>query len=137
MGVVSYIVEEVLLAFTALGSIHTVTGFHLLDLGTVAVLGALAALTALAAFTAFTAAALAGGGSTGGLTGVWAFTAGGGIIHLDLGWLSGAGLLFENRGVGLQGAQLLNLTFDLCAAVVLAAQVFYDIKDLNPTLMQK
>lgn len=59
MTIVSYVLEEILFTFTALSSIHTVLGFHLLHL---AALAALAALTGLAAFAAGALAAVTGGG---------------------------------------------------------------------------
>lgn len=94
MSVVSYILEEILLTFTALSSIHTVWGFDLFQLGAVAgvALAGVAAVTGLAglvAFAAFAAGALAavtgGGRYTSNVTGVCAVAGGvaavAGVLH--------------------------------------------------------
>lgn len=131
MGIVSYILEEVLITLTALSSIHAVVGLELHQLGAVAgvaVLCALAVIAGLAGLVALAAGAVTavtGGGCNdvsavcalaGGVTAV-----GGGLHQLQVGLtLKSRGLLFERGGDGLL-AQVW-LTFDLCAAVVLRAQ---------------
>lgn len=159
MSVVSYILEEILLTFTALSSIHTVWGFDLFQLGAVAgvallcALAGVAAVTGLAglvAFAAFAAGALAavtgGGRYTSNVTGVCAVAGGvaavAGVLHQRqvcvtlscVGPLSDSGV-----GGGLLLSQEVWLAPDLCAAaVVLCAQDFDDTCKLsNPTLMQR
>lgn len=117
MGVISYILEEILLTFTALSSIHTVFGFDLFQLGTVTavtILCALAGVTgviALAGLVALAAGALAavtgGGGNTSHVAGVCAVAGGvtavGGAPHQGQVCrltLSGTGLQFEDGAGG-------------------------------------
>ena len=148
MAVVSYVLEEILFAFTALSSVHTARGSELFHaVAGIAVLGALAGVTAvtglagLVALAAVALTAVTGGSCYGGnFTGVRALArgvaAGGGLIHqlkLRVTMGGGGGLS------GLLLGQLVRLTsVDLRAAVVLCTQGLDDTcKHSNPTLMRR
>lgn len=115
MSIVSYILEEVLLAFTALSSVHTLRGFDLLQLRAVAGIAVLRAVAGVTAVTGLT-----------GLTRLVAFTAGALTAVTGIHANNSSGVCTVAGGVTAVGGvlhqrQVVWMTCDLCAAVVLCA----------------
>lgn len=128
MGIISNTLEKMLLAFTALGSVHAVFSSDLLQLSAVAGITVLCALTGIAAVAAVAAVAglralaaralaadTGGGCNTNDLSGVCAATGAIAARFDDDGDVGGRDQL---------AAEVFVLTFDLSAAIVLCAQGF-------------
>lgn len=149
MSIVSYLLEEVLLAFTALSAIHT--GFELIQLSAVtgitlcALAGFITAVTAVTGLTglvAFTAGALTAVtvcscnscNVTGVCTVAGALTAVGGIVHQWLVCLTlSSGRPVFDRSAGGGGLFVL----DLCAVILCTVDFDDTCKLLNKTLLRR
>lgn len=150
MGIISYTLQNILLTFTALCTIHTVFGPERFQFGAVTgvtVLRAFAGSTAVAWFLALLAFA-AGGVAAVAVSAVASSNC---IITAVAGGVAAVARLFQLWLVGVDPdnlgvrwlfitqliAQGFRGTFDFCARIVLSARSFDDAcKYSHPTLLQ-